>query len=45
MAPRLALGGSRALPELFEAAGLEFDFSEKTLRPLIEAVMEEIDRL
>ncbi|MFQ5806611.1 MAG: M3 family oligoendopeptidase [Phycisphaerae bacterium] len=41
----LALGGSRPLPELFEAAGLKFDFSEKTLRPLIEAVMEEIDTL
>ncbi len=38
----LALGGSRPLPELFEAAHLKFDFSEKTLRPLIEAVMEEI---
>ena len=41
----LALGGSRPLPELFEAAGLKFDFSEKTLRPLIDAVMEEIARL
>ncbi len=41
----LALGGSRPLPELFEAAGLKFDFSEKTLRPLIEAVMEELGRL
>ena len=41
----LALGGSRPLPELFEAAGLKFDFSEKTLRPLIEAVMEKIERL
>jgi oligoendopeptidase F len=41
----LALGGSRPLPELFEAGGLKFDFSEKTLRPLIEAVMEEIERL
>lgn len=41
----LALGGSRPLPELFEAAGLKFDFSEKTLRPLIDAVMEEIERL
>lgn len=38
----LALGGSRPLPELFEAAGLKFDFSEKTLKPLIDAVMEEI---
>ena len=41
----LALGGSRPLPEIFEAAGLKFDFTEKTLRPLIEAVMEEIGRL
>lgn len=41
----LALGGSRPLQELFEAAGLKFDFSEQTLRPLIEGVMEEIERL
>ena len=41
----LALGGSRPLPELFEGAGLNFDFSEKTLRPLIETVMEEIEQL
>lgn len=40
----LALGGSRPLPELFEAAGCKFDFSEATLRPLVDAVMEEIDR-
>lgn len=38
----LALGGSRPLPELFEAAGCRFDFSEKTVRPLIQAVMEEL---
>lgn len=41
----LTLGGSRPIPELFEAAGCKFDFSEKTLRPLIEAVMDEIERL
>ncbi len=41
----LALGGSRPLPELFAAAGCRFDFSERTLRPLIDAVMEEIRRL
>lgn len=40
----LALGGARPLPELFQSAGLRFDFSEKTLRPLIDAVMEEIAR-
>ncbi len=36
----LALGGARPLPELFEAAGLRFDFSETTLRPLIDAAMQ-----
>jgi len=41
----LALGGSRPLPELFEAAGLKFDFTERTMKPLISAVMEEIERL
>lgn len=38
----LALGGSRPLPELWAAAGLNFDFSEQTLRPLIEAVMAQL---
>jgi oligoendopeptidase F len=38
----LALGGTRPLPELFEAAGLRFDFSEATLRPLIAAAMKRI---
>ncbi|MBX6312931.1 MAG: M3 family oligoendopeptidase [Isosphaeraceae bacterium] len=41
----LALGGSRPLPELFEAAGIRFDFREETLRPLIEALREELGRL
>lgn len=40
----LALGGSRPLPELFAAANIKFDFSEQTLRPLIEAAMEEISK-
>lgn len=40
----LALGGARPLPELFAAAGCRWDFSEKTLRPLIDAVMEEIEK-
>ena len=38
----LALGGARPLPELFTAAGLRFDFTEATLRPLIEAALEKI---
>lgn len=41
----LALGGSRPLPELFEAAGCKFDFSSATLGPLIEMTMSEIKRL
>jgi oligoendopeptidase F len=31
----LALGGSRPLPELFAAAGCPFDFSARTIAPLI----------
>lgn len=38
----LALGGSRGLRELFRVAGGRLDFSAKTLRPLVEAVMEKL---
>ena len=41
----LALGGSRPLPDLWAAAGLRFDFGEATLRPLVEAVLGELDSL
>ena len=41
----LALGGTRPLPELFAAAGIVFDFSRKTLEPLIGALREELDQL
>jgi oligoendopeptidase F len=41
----LALGGTRPLPELFAAAGIRFDFSEKTLMPLVNAVREELASL
>ena len=41
----LALGGSRPLPELFAAAGIRFDFSPATLRPVMQAIGEELDRL
>lgn len=34
----LALGGSRALPELFAAAGGRFAFDEATLRPLADGL-------
>lgn len=41
----LALGGTRPLPELFKAAGISFDFSSKTLKPLIGALNAELDSL
>jgi oligoendopeptidase F len=39
----LKLGGTRPLPDLFAAAGIQFDFSEKTLRPLMDALRDELD--
>ncbi|OGX33874.1 MAG: hypothetical protein A3C36_00225 [Omnitrophica WOR_2 bacterium RIFCSPHIGHO2_02_FULL_52_10] len=38
----LKLGGSKSLPELFQAAGIRFDFSEKTIVPLMDAVAKEL---
>ncbi len=40
-----ALGGSRPLPELFDVAGIQFDFTVETLGPLIEAVQQELNTL
>jgi oligoendopeptidase F len=36
----LALGGTRPLPELFQAAGARFDFTIQTMAPLMRAVEE-----
>lgn len=41
----LQLGGSKPLPELFRAAGLPFEFSEKTLGPLVAEVEKELEQL
>ena len=41
----LALGGSRPLPELFAAAGCRFDFSAKTVKPLVALVRQELETL
>ena len=41
----LALGGSRPLPELFEAAGCRFDFSRQTVQPLVRLVQGELAAL
>jgi oligoendopeptidase F len=37
----LSLGGSKPVGELYSAAGISFDFSEKIIKPLIEAVTRE----
>ncbi len=39
----MALGGSCSLPELFATAGIEFDFSEKTIRPLVHEIARELE--
>lgn len=41
----LKLGGTKSLPELFSAAGIRFDFSQQTLRPLMNALEEELASL
>ena len=41
----LALGGSRPLPKLFEAAGAPFAFDESTIGPLMDAVRKEVEKL
>ena len=40
----LTLGASRTLPQLFEAAGLEFDFSAEMVGNLMKVVEEELDK-
>ena len=41
----LALGGSRPLPELFLAAGCQFEFSAKTIHPLAKMLRDELGKL
>jgi oligoendopeptidase F len=41
----LKLGGTKSLPQLFGAAGLSFDFSVKTIEPLMNAIGEELESL
>ena len=41
----LALGGSRPLPELFEAAGVPFDFSSERVGTLVRAAEGELAKL
>lgn len=41
----LDLGGTRTLPELFRAAGLEFDFSPQHISGLMHFVKKELEKL
>ena len=41
----MSLGGSRPLPELFNAAGLPFDFGPETVGRLVDRVQLELDKL
>ncbi len=41
----LKLGGSKPLPELFEAAGIEFDFGDEMVARLLAAVEEKLAEL
>lgn len=39
----LSLGGTKTLPELYKAAGLEFDFSPEKIKVLMEFVSKEME--
>jgi len=41
----LALGGTKTLPQLFETAGLKFDFSPDKIKVLMEFVKGEMDKI
>ena len=41
----LALGGSRPLPELFDAAGIRFDFGTELIASLMSTIRTELDKL
>uniref|UniRef100_UPI00058E1766 M3 family metallopeptidase n=1 Tax=Clostridium polynesiense TaxID=1325933 RepID=UPI00058E1766 len=41
----LSLGSSKSLPELYETMGIKFDFSENTIKELMDFVWNEIEEL
>ncbi len=41
----LSVGGSKSLPDIFEAAGIHFDFSLGMIEPLMAEIGEELERL
>jgi len=40
----LSLGGTRTLPELYDAAGLRFNFSKEHIKQLMEFVSAELEQ-
>ncbi|UAY51948.1 M3 family oligoendopeptidase [Ferruginibacter albus] len=41
----LSLGGTKTLPELYNTAGLKFDFSPATIKTLMDFVKNEMDKI
>ncbi|MEJ7674781.1 MAG: M3 family oligoendopeptidase [Chitinophagaceae bacterium] len=41
----LALGGTKTLPQLYEAAGLKFDFSPENIKTLMDFVSDEMEKI
>ena len=41
----LSLGGTKTLPQLYEAAGLQFDFSEQNIKTLMDFVNDEMEKI
>jgi oligoendopeptidase F len=41
----LSFGGTRPLPELFEAADIKFDFGDKTIAPLVSMLRDDLKEL
>jgi oligoendopeptidase F len=41
----LSLGGTKTLPELYQMAGLSFDFSPEKIKELMVFVKEEMNKL
>ncbi|GAC1588573.1 MAG: hypothetical protein NVS3B19_08170 [Ginsengibacter sp.] len=41
----LSLGGTKTLPQLYEAAGLKFDFSPASIKTLMDFVKQEMDKI
>lgn len=39
----LALGGSETLPKIYKTAGIKFDFSAKTIKPLMKMVADRLE--